>query len=489
MRDVTEYISHNCATFPDRLAVIEEERALTYGEFGNLVTHLSAVLQDVKAKPKVAIDLPQGIEAYALITAVLNVGGTYCPLNPESPSARKSHIVHEFDPDLIVVRSVDQSFEGFNISEIAQLIDRKLRVDFRRTEFDPSDTSYVIYTSGSTGLPKGVMIYRKALNKFLEWSIPTYDAGEFDKWGQFSSLSFDLSIVDIFTCLCSGATLIALGDPSSKLMPSIAIEKYGITIWHSVPSAVDFMIKREETRHTDLSSLRLLSFCGEPLRVYHLDFLYSKNESVTVFNTYGPTEGTLFCTWEAFERDTYAAFGNTSMSIGKPIPGWDLFLRPFDHMAEREIVIHGDYIGKGYLNEPEDSGFRKIEIDAHSVPCFETRDLVIEKGGNLFFQSRKDRQVKIKGNRVELGEIDYWLRKLLKTRSETVVYEGTLYSFVETQQPISEDSVRDYLAANLESYKIPAAFIPISELPRNANLKINVNELYDLICDKRTETA
>lgn len=489
MKDLTEYIAHNCATFPDRLAVIEKERSLTYGEFGNLVVHLSSVLQGIKAKPKVVIDLPQGIEAYALITAVLNVGGTYCPLNPESPSARKSHIVREFEPDLIVVRSVDQSFEGFNTSDIAHLIDRKRRADFRRSEFDPSDISYVIYTSGSTGLPKGVMIYRKALNKFLEWSIPTYDAGALDKWGQFSNLSFDLSIVDIFTCLCSGATLIALGDPNSKLMPSMAIEKYGITIWHSVPSAVDFMIKREETRHTDLSSLRLLSFCGEPLRVYHLDFLFSKNESVTIYNTYGPTEGTLFCTWEAFTRDTYTAFADTSMSIGKPIPGWNLSLRSFDGEEEREIVISGNYIGKGYLKEPENSGFRKIDIDGRSVPCFETCDLVIEKGGNLFFQSRKDRQVKIMGNRVELGEIDYWLRKLLNTRSETVVYEGTLYSFVETQQPISEDSVRDYLAANLESYKIPAAFIPISELPRNANLKINVNELYNLICNKRTKTA
>src|SRR5690606_23511294 len=132
-----------------------------------------------------------------------------------------------------------------------------------------------------------------------EWSIPTYSADENDIWGQFSFLSFDLSIVDIFTCLCSGSTLYSMNNLSAKkYRPSNVIEKEQITIWHSIPSAVEFMMKNEKSKNFDFSSLRLLSFCGETLYKHQVEFLFSKNLNIKIFNTYGPTEGTLFCTWQ-----------------------------------------------------------------------------------------------------------------------------------------------------------------------------------------------
>src|SRR5439155_2819715 len=141
---------------------------------------------------------------------------------------------------------------------------------------NPNEIAYIIYTSGSTGNPKGVVIRREALNKFLEWSISAYQCFAKDRWAQYSSLSFDLSIVDIFTVLCSGCTLVPLYDMGQKLRPANTIARHSVNVWHSVPGAVEFMMKNERTKPADLSSIRLMSFCGEPLYQYHLDYLFSK---------------------------------------------------------------------------------------------------------------------------------------------------------------------------------------------------------------------
>ena len=485
MKDFIEYIESNARNFPSRIAVVDGEAKTTYGDFFSLYSNISQNLQNIKTTPKVVLDLPQSVKAYALIFAVLNIGGTFCPLNLETPIERKKHIVSEFKPDVIIVDSDikrSQFGEVYTV-QISQLVSPKETLIYEDSTCDSEAIAYVIYTSGSTGMPKGVMIYRKALNKFLEWSIPTYGAGENDIWGQFSLLSFDLSIVDIFTCLCSGATLLVMADTSSKLMPSRAIEKNKISIWHSIPSAVDFMIKGEEMREADFSSLKLLSFCGEPLRQYHLDFLFGKNESVIVFNTYGPTEGTLFCMWQELKNSDYINFAETSMSLGKAIPGWNLKLKSVeDSREEKEVVIYGEYVGKGYIGiHGDESGFEEILVGEKSYMSFETGDLILEKNGNIFFSRRKDRQIKIRGHRIELDEIDFWNRKFFKKACVTVLHNDSLHSFIETGVPIEEKAIREFLAEKIESYKIPRTFIAVKDIPRNANLKVNINALIELI--------
>lgn len=485
MKDFTEYIESHARRYQSRIAVIDGEKKITYGDFFSLYSNLSQQLKNIKTTPKVVFDLAQSVEAYALIFAVLNVGGTFCPLNPEAPIERKKHIVGEFNPDVIVVDSEIKSsqFGETYTVQISELINKEQPLVYEESAYTDENIAYVIYTSGSTGMPKGVMIYRKALNKFLEWSVPTYNAGEKDIWAQFSLLSFDLSIVDIFTCLCSGGTLLVMADTYSKLMPSRAIEKNKITIWHSIPSAVDFMIKSEESRKADFSSLKLMSFCGEPLRRYHLDFLFAKNESVVVFNTYGPTEGTLFCTWQELKSSDYLTFAETNMSLGKAIPGWNLQLKSVeDNSDEKEIAIYGEYIGKGYIGaRAEVSGFKEILVGEKSYRSFESGDLIFEKNGNIFFSRRKDRQIKIRGHRIELDEIDFWNRKFFKKVCVTVLHDDSLYSFVETDAAIEEKAIREFLAEKIESFKLPRTFIAVKNIPRNANLKVNINALIELI--------
>lgn len=481
MKDFIELIKSNARNYPHRIAVIDGGRKVSYADFLALVNSISHQIIKGGSNPKVVFDLTQSVEAYALIVAVLNVGGTYCPLNPEAPLERKKQIVTEFAPDFIVVDSVEKVLELK--SEKAITISKLLSIESTSEisiGYNGEDIIYVIYTSGSTGISKGVQICRKALNKFLEWSIPTYAANENDVWGQFSFLSFDLSVVDIFTCLCSGATLYAMNDVAAKkYRPAGEIEKEKITVWHSIPSAVEFMIKNEKSKAYDFSSLRLMSFCGETLQKHQVEFLFGKKNDLTVFNTYGPTEGTLFCTWQELKSSNYLEYCQHSMSIGKPITGWYLKLNSVEEFEGKEIILYGEFIGKGYLGFVSDSKFKIIEVDGKKVESFETGDIVNEENGNLFFSCRKDRQVKIKGYRVELDEIDLRIREFLNLPCVTVVKKETLYSFIETHEKIQEHELREFLKTKMELYKIPNGFYSIQEIPRSQNQKVDVKSLIE----------
>ena len=487
MKDFIELIKANAKDYPDRIAVIDRERKISYADFLLLVNSFS---QQLKPKSKVVIDLEQGAEAYALIVAVLNVSGTYCPLSPVAPLERKKQIINEFLPDLIVVSSEEKVLELSPIKAITlgSLLGNICNADVS-VSYDGEDIIYIIYTSGSTGVPKGVKICRKGLNKFLEWSMPTYNATGNDVWGQFSFLSFDLSIVDIFTCLCSGATLYAMNEIQAKTYrPDRLIENEKLTIWHSVPSAVEFMIKNNKSRNYDFSSLKVMSFCGEPLKKHQVEFLLKKNNALRIFNTYGPTEGTLFCTWQELNSENYIDYSHYSMCIGKAINGWNIQLNSVEEFEEREITIYGDYIGKGYLGNVTDTKFKEITVDGKLVESFETGDLVNEVNGNLYFSCRKDRQVKLKGYRVELDEIDFKIYEFLKSTSVTIVNNEILYSFIETRDSLNDSELRNHLKTVLEEYKIPHGFYSIPEIPRSQNQKVDVNALKEKLNGQKLKT-
>lgn len=485
IQDCITLIQNQVKAQSSAIAVKEGDRELSYADFWNKCQKAATILSAVKDRPKVLLDIEQSPEAYAAIVACLLIKGTYCPLSLMAPIERKHHIKHEFSPDVIVVDTQENKndYPNANVIAISDLFthDSPLQTTCSYEKAD-EDIIYIIYTSGSTGQPKGVQIARCGLNKFLEWSVPTYAVSTGDVWGQFCFLSFDLSIVDIFTCLCSGGTLLVLKDASAKIRPSSVIEMRKINYWHSVPGVVDAMIKSEQSRVSDISSLKLMSFCGEKLLKVHLDFLFSKNKNLRIFNTYGPTEGTLFCTWKEFNFDSYTKHCTSTATIGEAIPGWDIELIDHDTADEKEVVISGDFIGRGYLGQVDESKFCENKTTSGGVRrSFSTGDLVYKNNNELYFSSRKDRQVKFKGYRIEPAEIDYWVRHFLGVFCNTVFHYNALHTIIETNKPVNEEELRLNLAKQLESYKIPQYFITVASIPRNSNLKVDHAELIKLI--------
>lgn len=452
------------------------DRTVTYSEFHALTLEAASYVAGKSQHPKVAIDLPQGIEAYAFIVGTLIAEGMWCPIPVSCPSERRKNILTQFNPDVVVsewVRSTRRYFPP-------------------AARLSQSAPAYVLFTSGSTGQPKGVQVARKTIDNFLEWSLTTYRPGEWGRWGQFSKLNFDLSVIDLFTSICSGGCLVVLNDMLSQLRPDRAIKRHRLTIWHSVPSLIDFMIQNDATAPVDLTRLKVASFAGEALKKYQLDFLFAKHPGLRVLNSYGTTEGGLNATWVELSAQNYTDFLHPTASIGTAIPGINLHLEFQPDVTPSpeqpgEVVISGQFVGTGYLHG-DDPAFREIELADGPIPAFFTGDLAYEKEGKLYFTGRKDRQVKLLGNRIELEEISACIREVSGLSCETIFHADAIYAFVETgDSPMlaiaTPDlaAVRTELGKFLEPVKIPKHIFAVERLPRNVNLKVDRGRLVELI--------
>lgn len=481
MVDLIENILRAKSSHPKSLAVVGRKESITYEDLLGLALRYAYDISGNKKHSRVAIVLPQSIEAYASMIGVLMAGGYYCPINTSLPVFRKKQILDIFSPDLIVCS--EEELEGLQLASTRKTITPKtLTYKTGKIREDYHELAYVIFTSGSTGVPKGVMIRREAISHFLDWSIQEYRVTKGDIWGQFSNLGFDLSVVDIFTCLGGGGTLVPISSPKDRLMPAMAIRDFQITIWHSVPSVIDLVNKAKQLTVENLRSLRLASFCGEPLMPQTIETLFGIVPDMKIFNTYGPTETTVFCTFIELNQNSYKDYCNTTLSIGNPIPGWNIDFVGGSTDMEGEIVIWGDYIGAGYWENAVETKarYRTFVKDNSDYPAFYTGDWAEKVEKNLYFRSRVDRQVKIHGHRIELGEIDYFIREFGVLNCCSVIKEDRIFSFIEMTD-IDKKQLREYLAKKIPQYALPYDFIVIDLLPRNQNDKIDIKQLVAML--------
>jgi D-alanine--poly(phosphoribitol) ligase subunit 1 len=231
-----------------------------------------------------------------------------------------------------------------------------------------------------------------------------------------------------------------------------------------------------------LGSLRLASFCGEPLYRYYLDHLFKSNPHVVVFNTYGPTEGTLFCCHQALGQSSYAELCEDTAAIGQAIPGWELVLTPSGEVTEPptfEITVAGEYIGAGYIGGlPEDRArFSELREGQRVTPTFRTGDFVRRKDGRLYFEGRRDRQVKVRGHRLELGEVERALVDLGAKEAHAFLKDGMLYAAVRGLPKSAADHWREGLRDRVPQHAVPACLLFVEEIPRLSSGKIDFDTL------------
>lgn len=485
-------------------AVLQDNGSLTYRQLHVLARQIFSNLRELK-QPRTLIYLAQSGEAYASMLGVLMAGGYYCPVNLAHPVDRQKLVIQLFDPDIILtnsanIRSVqrmlselehqprivsDAAIDGFEDTlrpgrrEVLNIDSLAPTSPVLPSVSSVHELAYVMFTSGSTGQPKGVMIRRRAVSALTEWTLKAYQPTADDRWGQFSNIAFDLSVPDIYTALAGGAALVPITGTRDRLMPATVINRRRLTVWNSVPSVIDLMIQAQQATPEMLSSLRLINFCGEPLRPHHLEALFGANPNLTVYNTYGPTEITVFCTSIPLHASDYAEACRSTVAIGQPIPGWDLHLVGEPGASEGEIAVSGDYIGAGYWRNPgqTDAAYRTLVVNGEPRRAYHTGDWAERHGQHVFFMRRMDRQVKVRGNRVELAEVDFQIREFGVANCYSIVHDGNIYSFLELPAPVDEDALRNYLAAKLPPYALPSRFFYKSQLPRNHNDKIDANSL------------
>lgn len=493
---VHETMARHAARTPDRPAVTWDGGMLTYGELNARAAALAARLRErgVGRDAVVAVMAERSPGLMIAIYAVLKAGGAYLPISPALPAARIAHMLadsgacallaHEVHAGLtsdfagtIFLLDEDMMLEG---AEQVGLADATERVT------DSRGLAYVIYTSGSTGQPKGVMVEHRSIVNRLNWMQSRYPIGPSDVILQKTPITFDVSVWELLWWSMAGASVYLL-EPGGEKDPSQlldAIESAHVTTLHFVPSMLTMFAEYAERADAAerLRSVKQAFASGEALQPAQAEAFYRLFPHARLANLYGPTEAAVDVTYYDCEPGAQAS----SIPIGKPIDNIRLYilgphgeLRPIG--VPGELCIAGVGVARGYANRPE---LTQAKFASHPIAgdgqLYRTGDLAKWRpDGNIDYLGRIDNQVKIRGQRLELGEIEYRLLQHPRVREAVVLArpdrEGglCLCGYYASDQDFSVQELRAQLATDMPDYMVPSYFVRVPYMPVTANGKLD----------------
>lgn len=530
-RTVHELIAEHAAATPDAVAVVCDDVQLSYRELNMRAAALARRLRARGVGPNtcVGICLERSPEQIVAILGVLRAGGAYVPLDPGYPAERLAFMLRDSGAPVLVTHSArverlpdhaaqvlcvdgDAAPAGANggdnrgehrvfpegvrpLSDVSQGED-----PFREDEPDiePEDLAYVIYTSGSTGQPKGVAIthgnlLHSTLARFHVYPEPL------SSFLLLSSFAFDSSIVGIFWTLCRGGALVLPPPGSETDVPGLAalINRHRISHLLCLPSLYDLLLTYAPAAQLD--SLRVAIVAGEACPSLLPQRHYAALPDAALYNEYGPTEGSVWCTAHKIPPEHPAG---APVPIGRPIPNMaahvlDPYRQPVPVGVAGELYIGGAGLARGYVNRPDLTEERFVshpfaeEMLAlgdgpHGARLYRTGDRVRWcADGTLEFLGRIDQQVKIRGFRVELGEIETVLVAHPAVEAAVVAVHGDgadqrLVAYVVWRNPAETpglQALRQHVGARLPAYMVPAQWVPLDALPRTPNGKVDRNQL------------
>ena len=476
-------------------AVTDGQSHYTYGQLNTLANQVARLLIEEGAGPgkRILLLMDHSLDLIAAILGVFKSGNGYVPLEPTAPEERIRYILGDCQPDFVITTSA-------HAAKIETTPVRRLLMDRDRTRINgqsgenpevavlPGHLAYIIYTSGSTGRPKGVMIEHQALAAFTKTAAQTYELEPLDRVLQFASISFDASVEEIFPTLFAGATLVI--KPRERILTPQAFLSYCRTLSVSVidlPTAYWHMIA-DEIRDLELPpDLRLVIIGGDAA---HADRVRAWQDAVgsgvRLLNTYGPTETTVAVTWE----DLSAGPLNTDVvPIGVPFASVNLsilnhFDQPCPPGVTGELFIGGPQVARGYLNRAEETqtGFTDLEACGTRMRFFKTGDYSkMLPSGKIIFQGRRDRQIKIRGFRVEPEEIEQTLATcnllsdcaLVLNRPPEGEVRITAFVVPSQEKQPDEADLKAWLRKRLPDYMIPSGFILVKALPHTPSGKVD----------------
>lgn len=476
-RTLHDLVGAQARRTPVAIALTAGDVSLSYEDLELAAGRMAACLRQEGVGPgdRVAIHLPRDVRLPVAMLAVLKTGAAYVPLDPAYPPQRLRMMLADSGARLVISDSKSVAFVQ-PLDTFAAHIARDGPV--LEPQAVGSDwPAYVLFTSGSTGRPKGVVIAHRSAAALAAWAGAQFGPALRRVFAS-TSASFDLSVFEIFGTLAYGGTvilapnLLALAEMGAQCRP---------TLLSGVPSVLAALHEQGS-----LPAVEALAVAGEPLSTELADRLLMTGTGTRVFDLYGPTEGTTYAT--GCER----TFGAPA-SIGRPLPYTRLYLldpalQPVPAGIPGEIFLGGDRLARGYVGQPAQTADRFLPDPFSSRPgavMYRTGDLgCLRADGNLKYLGRIDRQIKLRGFRIELSEIERVIGAHPAVRDVAVVLvpgrgaaSEQLVAWVVLNAPSLAGELRELTAARLPGFMLPSAFICVDELPQTPNGKLDRDEL------------
>ncbi|WP_223621882.1 non-ribosomal peptide synthetase [Lysobacter sp. ESA13C] len=487
-----ELFEEKAAHMPDAIAVVQDDATLTYGELNAQANRLAHYLRSLGVKPdeRVGICVERSPAMLMALLAVLKAGGAYVPLDPNYPADRLAYMLEDSAPVAVLTqRALPVSLQWpANVPVLALDADNAPWQDApaenpARGTLSPHDLAYVIYTSGSTGKPKGVMVEHRGLCNLATAQLSCFGVTADSRVLQYASFSFDSCVFDILLAWGSGAALhLPKGASGTVVGKELAdlIARAGITHASLTPPVLATLL---ECRGTD--RLEVMISSGDVLP--HAVAAQAAGQPFRLFNGYGPTENTICTT--AFDC---VAAADGILPIGRPIQNVRIYIldrhgRPTPVGVPGELYIGGIGVARGYLGRPQLTAERFVRdsfvVDPQAA-MYKTGDLGCWlPDGTIDFVGRNDFQVKLRGFRVELGEIESRLAacpgigEVMVVAREDVPGEKYLATYYRANEAQDVESLRAMLQQELPDYMVPAAYVHMTEWPLTPTGKVDRNAL------------
>ncbi|QUL52236.1 amino acid adenylation domain-containing protein [Paenibacillus tritici] len=491
---IIQLIEGQVGRTPDAVAVHCGDSSITYKELNERSNRLARLLQRKGAGGHVvALLAERSIGAVVAILAVLKAGAAYVPIDPQYPAARQQYISQDSGAVLLLaqeaaIRNKEDLMLTFSEEDILIIEKDRLYLSYDSADLGIAigveDTAYIIYTSGSTGQPKGVEISHRGLTNYACWASRQYVRGEQLHFALFTSLSFDLTVTSLFVPLINGNAIIMFNGRNEQLLDDVmSCDKVGAV--KLTPSHLKLLHGKKHSH----SAIKRFIVGGESLSAALADEIWRLyGGRAEIFNEYGPTEATVGCMHYLFDP---ARMTGASVPIGQPAGNTSVYLldkclQPVPEGVSGEMYIAGDGLAKGYTGNQKLTAERFVDNPfAVGTKMYKTGDTARMADGEMIYLGREDQQLKVRGYRIEPGEVEGVLSSFPIVK-ETVVDvidlnnangDKQLIAYAVSSQQLDTAELRRYAAEHLPDHMVPAYVLQVDSIPLTVNGKLDKERL------------
>lgn len=501
MNSAVRLLDRSARLYADKIALSDTSGELTFQKFREISLKIGTrLIRENKRGDEIApviVYLTKGINCLTSFMGVLYSGNPYVPVAADIPLSRLEKIISNLNPQFIITDSdKKEALSAIEMGETTALVYDEIE----KTDADEdlvykkvdrvidTDPIYIMYTSGSTGVPKGVTVCHKGVIDYVEWTSQTFGINENDVFANQAPFYFDNSIFDIYGCLITGAKMVIIPEVlfnfQNKLPEFLKDNEITTIFW--VPTVMINVANSGALEDADLPCLKRALFCGEVMPNTQLNIWRRALPDITYANLYGPTEITDVCSYYVVDREFE---DYEPLPIGKACENMRIVILDDDNKEAKvgekgELCVIGTGVALGYWNNPEQTNkaFCQNPLNTnYNEWLYRTGDIAyISEDGLIMYAGRKDHQIKIKGNRVELGEIETAAMCIDGVNNVCAIFDEEnerIVLFIESEQEFKLRLVNKELLKHIPKYMLPTQLEVMPKLPHTANDKINRVEL------------